>query len=519
MLCTYSVSRVYSSEILQACPLQLTKSQHNRCPCRKRIYRGDLRVLSCTFPKTYKGKEITNPERFRAALIGEMNLSKVEIENEELTMTTAEKKPLWGGVKIPVFGITGEKFSGKSVLASAIDPERTLYVDAEKSTETYNFPFAQRFDLYNALDRRLKGKVPTSLDSFLCVKEEVIEKLEGGKFTVLVFDPWNDLEAGLTDYVYENAANFGKTKAQYDKGGGLLWGDVKSYMKLMLGSLTNKVETVVFINHMGFVWKGAAPTEKRKAKGKETIYELASLYLELQRKPEIKPDGKVVTPKVPAGVVLKSRLAHHRFVDGDLEVTPILPPRLPEATPKAIREYIANPPNWEKLKKGEMAQQDEPMSEDEKLRLKAEIAENERAAEESKASRLEKMAEAARKQAEANAARQQRADAAKATAEAKAEEPAPTPTDESAPFDTPKEADIYETIMAQRKQLGISDADWSKVLAKRNAKETRDLTAEQAEEIRKNLWNKLTTQDMQKAASASVVKNRLAATSSNGHKS
>src|SRR5208337_2626505 len=67
---------------------------------------------------------------------------------------------------------------------------------------------------------------------------------------------------------------------------------------------------------------------------------------------------------------------------------PILPPRLPECTPDAIHKYILSPPDYSKLAAGERMP-DQSMSEDDKLRMQAQIAENTRAAEESKLSSLE----------------------------------------------------------------------------------------------------------------------------------
>lgn len=538
MLCTYSVSQVYSSEIIPACPLQLTKAQHKRCPCRRRVYRGDLRVLSCTYPNNWKGEPIRDPDRLRAALANRTKQAKAAkaVERTEVEMNVVvEHKTLWGGTKIPVLGVTGEKYAGKSLFVSSIDPERTLMIDLEKSTETYSIPYKKRLDLYAELQKRIEADpkrkgaaaTPTPLDAFVWFKE-TLEAVKPGEFSVIAVDPISDIEQGLTDWVYEHPDTFGRSKAQYDKAGGLLFGDVKAYWKMMLGMLSTRCETFAFTTHMGFVWKGSAPTSERKAKGKETLFELASLYLEVQRKPNEK--GEI--PAAPVGVVKKSRLAVTKIEGGEVTHIPILPPRLKVCTPKAIREYIANPPDYSKLKKEEKVET-EVMTPDEKLRLEAEIAENNRAAAEATLSHVEKMREAAIEQGKRIAEREQRAAAAKATAPSTATATATngatnvhvktttTPTakaTEEPPFDTThaKDApqDVYEIIMDQRKQLGIPDKQWAEILAKRGAKETRQLTAEQAEEIRKNLWNKLTTRDMQDAANATAAKNRLAASQS-----
>lgn len=545
MLCTYSVSQVYANEILPTCPLLLTRTQHTKCPCRRRVYRGDLRVLSCCYPNNWKGDPIRDPDCLRAALANRTTKAKAakvadkKTERTTIDMSDSPTKPreLWNGTKIPVLGVTGEKFSGKSLFVSSIDPERTLMIDLEKSTETYNIPYKKRLDLYAALQGRLdadpkrKGTTPTPLDAFVWFKE-TLEAVKPGEFSVIAVDPISDIEQGLTDWVYDHPETFGRTKSQYDKAGGLLFGDVKAYWKMMLGMLSTRCETFAFTTHMGFVWKGSAPTSERKAKGKETLFELASLYLEVQRKPNEK--GEI--PAAPVGIVKKSRLATTRIVDGEVTHTPILPPRLKVCTPKAIRDYIAAPPDYSKLKKEEKVEA-EVMSDDEKLRLQAEIAADQRAAEEAKLSAVERMREGAAAQAKIMAERQERAAAAKAAgtntatttataANANAngngrhEEPPfdvkpeqkPTATTTANATPNGKPLDVYETVMEQRKILGITDSQWSAILAKRGVKETRQLTAEQAEEIRKTLWNKITAAQMHDSSAASIAKNRLAAT-------
>ena len=62
---------------------------------------------------------------------------------------------------------------------------------------------------------------------------------------------------------------------------------------------------------------------------------------------------------------------------------------------------------------------------------------------------------------------------------------------------------MWEIITAQKQQLGITEAQWLSILAKRNCKETKELTAEQAEQIRIALWEKLTKAEMAKATVSS----------------
>lgn len=79
--------------------------------------------------------------------------------------------------------------------------------------------------------------------------------------------------------------------------------------------------------------------------------------------------------------------------------------------------------------------------------------------------------------------------------DAQAGQPVPEQLEPDAAVDVPFEGDIYATIRSQRKQLGISDDRWRSILGKRGVAKTTELTAEQAEEIRRNLWSKLTQRE------------------------
>ena len=211
---------------------------------------------------------------------------------------------------------------------------------------------------------------------------EQIKQLTPGKYTVIALDTVSEIESGLCDWVNKNPAYFGHTAAQYAKMEGIYWGDVKEFWKGILADLSSRCVTFAFTAHMGDVWaKGGqgsgGPTGKRKPKGKSTLMELASLYLMLERK----PDQKGEEPAKPAGVVLKDRLVAKRIgADGELELVKILPPRLPVATPAAVRKYMADPVGTRATREDELLKP-ELMGDDERLRLQAQIAEANRDAE------------------------------------------------------------------------------------------------------------------------------------------
>ena len=307
--------------------------------------------------------------------------------------------PSGAPIAIEVFGATGEYKAGKTILGLSIAPgvhpvghwfagrPRTLYLDFEKSGGTYGGTGAERIDVPTLLIKEFAGKYgPLQVFEWF---QQVVANLAENQYDVIMADPVTDLESGLVDYVRRNCGAFGLTGEQVKRAPALLWGAVKDYWKLVLLKLSSRCQCFFFTSHLRDVWSGNAPTGEREPKGKETLMELASLYLWLERRPD--KDGN--EPARPSATVVKQRLAD-TFMDdaGALQVVNLLPPRLPVATVEAIRRYIARPPDYRALKEGERVVE-APISEEKMARLKLATAEAERATEETRLARLARMAE------------------------------------------------------------------------------------------------------------------------------
>src|SRR3954466_5105790 len=111
-----------------------------------------------------------------------------------------------------------------------------------------------------------------------------IKKIKPGQFDVIMIDTISEIEDGLTEWVQKNPTYFNHSSGQYAKMSGIMWGDVKTLWKMILSDLASRCQTFVFCSHMANVWASDRPTGKRKPKGKETLMELASLYLQMERK-------------------------------------------------------------------------------------------------------------------------------------------------------------------------------------------------------------------------------------------
>lgn len=203
--------------------------------------------------------------------------------------------------------------------------------------------------------------------------------------------------------------------------------------------------------------------------------ELASLYLWMNRK----ADEKGNVHDVPAANVLKSRIADHRFVDGELKWIDLLPPRLPKATPKAIRDYILSPPDYSKLKPSERFVE-EKATEEELAAMRLATAEAERDAELARVERI-KLIDAARDQ----------------SSESIDNQPDSETTPAPSGFATVEQLRLLKSL---KEQLEIPKETWeNKILRKRGVDSARQLTTEQANELVETLEKKVMIQAHQRA--------------------
>lgn len=332
--------------------------------------------------------------------------------------------PSGSPLAIDNFGATGEYKSGKTLLGLSIAPgchppghkfagqPRTLYLDFEKSGGTYAGTGCKRIDVPSVM--MAAGIDYTPLNVFTWFSG-VVDRVEPGQHDVIMADPVTDIEGGLVEYVRKNCKQFGLSEDQVRRAGGLLWGAVKDEWKRCLLKLSTRCQTFFFTSHLRDVWQGNSPTGKREPKGKDTLMELASLYLWLERKAD--QDGKV--PDVPSAIVLKERLSDtYMDAEGNLHIVPLMPPRIPVASVGAIRRYIACPPDYSKLREGERVKEEKPTDE-ELMRLRLATAEAER---DTEASRLEQLRRRAEIMAAARAAEAQTPQATDKTAEKQADQ-------------------------------------------------------------------------------------------------
>lgn len=307
---------------------------------------------------------------------------------------TAAATELWPQ-PIPIIGGTGDYESGKTIFGVTISPRATRLYDMEKSSESYLSLGFRRIDVAaEMLKQKPDGYKP--IDTFEWWWRD-IKAIKPGHYDVIGLDPASEIESGAVDWVRKNPQYFGRTLAQYMKMEGLMWGDMKELWKAILSDLASRCKTFYFTVHLGNIWADNRPTGKKKPKGKSTLMELASLFLHFDRK----ADAKGSKPKAPAANVLKSRLAHTRIdpKTGEITIVPMLPPRLPVATPAAIRQYMLTPPDYAKLSEAERTQA-ETVTDDDRMAARQATAEAEADSERYKLARMEREDQLAKEKAE-----------------------------------------------------------------------------------------------------------------------
>lgn len=437
-----------------------------------------------------EGREARCEHRFHVFAPVMWGCNFYEQDHEPMADIDTEAKPLFGELngkplRIPVIGFCGGKGSGKSFAGASLSPRETTEIAVEDSSITYNWPFPKSYSMYKEAKTSNSDGIPSPLECFLWFKE-ILPSVDT---RILFIDPITDLQAGGYQYIVANCDKFGLTPQQCEKSSGLVWGALKNYFKILLGrtSQSNKLETLIFTQHMGTQWKDGKPTGKQKAKGVDTFLEIASLLIYLNR--DINPqDGK--QPAVPWALTGppfgKNRLAATvEKEDGSWGASPILPPRMPEFTWTALRQYVEKPIDLKKLKKGEKFIQPE-LTEEQLLELRIEAAHAEESATQAKLALAQRADEAVERNAVANTG---------TSAVAPAEEPVAKPTPEPNVSTMGREEKI-EVIKRQFEELGVETADAKAAIARRGAATLAGLSDEGLEDLRRALWNRLTAESI-----------------------
>jgi hypothetical protein len=386
----------------------------------------------------------------------------------------AASKPIWPQ-PIEIIGVTGEFASGKTLFGLTIAPgERTKVYDTEKSSGSYASIKFERVSIPDVM-AALKPSGYKPIDTFTWWLDDV-KKTTPGKYDVIMIDTISEIEDGLVEWVQKNPTYFGHSSGQYAKMSGIMWGDVKTLWKNVLSDLASRCQTFVFCSHMSNIWQGDRPTGKRKPKGKETLMELASLYLLMERK----ADKNGVMPAKPSAIQLKSRLVHISFdpETGELrDPQPCLPPRIPVCTPAEIRKYMNSPPDYKALKPEEKVQE-ETLTADERELLALQKAEAERDTEKMRLDRVSQQREMNEASAKRDSAAADKVNTAAVQTENIQSAGTPSPLGP-----TPDQLTKLLNLRNALVKAGMDASKWGEFFAPYGAQKAKELTPAQAEDV------------------------------------
>jgi hypothetical protein len=241
---------------------------------------------------------------------------------------------------LPVVVATGEYESGKSllILTTGAPLDRVLVYDNEQSMTLYESMGAfHRVDLVTELSQKYPDGW-TNLQFYDAWRDHM-RAIEPGQYDVIGVDPIERVESGVADWVAQNPGYFGHTRGQYQSMSGLFWGDVKDLWGRHILEMKARAEMVILTAHMRNVYQGGKPVPgKRERKGKDTLSELATLEVELVRKPG---------DAAPSAKVLKSRLVYGDLADPS-GMRPMFDPWISPFTWARVVEYLktgADPEN------------------------------------------------------------------------------------------------------------------------------------------------------------------------------
>ena len=288
---------------------------------------------------------------------------------------STEQKPLFEGIVV----LTGEPGSGKTLacLKNEYPEDRTLLYDLEQGAAYYEQLGAfHRVDLIDRVTSE-HGDKWTDLQLYLMWLDHA-RSIEPGQYDVIAIDPAERIEAGLTEWIEKNPGLYGRTAAQYQSMSGIKWGDMKNHWSKHMLDLADKCKMLIITFHMRDEWKAKQPTGKRIRGGKENLTKLATLELVLVRKPK---------QVVPSAYVKKSRLVFGTLADP----RPMFDPWIEEFTWAKVSEYLQHGADPNNLQQPPAPDPEEKRQEE--LRLKAQIAEDERLTAEARAAQAAARAE------------------------------------------------------------------------------------------------------------------------------
>jgi hypothetical protein len=290
--------------------------------------------------------------------------------------------------------ITGPYGVGKSTLAVSTGalPDRMCVIDMEKSqtSDDQQLHYAKYVDFQaNMAISHPNGYKP--LDAYATLVK-TFEEIGQDQYDVIILDNASQIEDCMVSYVESHPQEFGLTTNQINSSGGLKWGAVKNLEMQVLSRLASKAKMLIIVMQLRDKWAGNSPAKNamgeviKEPKGKETLEMLSSLFLWLEPGAGGVPAARVIKARVDRKVFIKDPTKPPKDIpdymiarlngEPGIVTVPVLPLRIPVCTWPVIRAYMRTPADLRNPLPGETVS-DKVLSEDERLKIRSVISQNE----------------------------------------------------------------------------------------------------------------------------------------------
>lgn len=182
---------------------------------------------------------------------------------------------------------------------------------------------------------------------------DLIDSLEN-KNGVIIWDTWTQLGKTCEPYVRENKSKFienGKYRGTLEIIGGKIWHDSWRYEGQILNTLKKKCQLLIITFHLKNRYVAKLPVEGKYDPGHtKAIAQYSDLRIWLT--------ATTHSSRVPIGLVMKN-ISRDKLGERGIEITSVLPPRIPYCNWQSIWSYWDNPTGNRELMPDEIPNDDE----------------------------------------------------------------------------------------------------------------------------------------------------------------
>lgn len=269
-----------------------------------------------------------------------------------------------------IIHVMGEPDTGKTTFAYTADthPDKIAFIDNDIKSKGLHKQL--HFGYYlNAVKEFVDGGRLKPIDFHNMIIDRV-KALPDGKFELLVFDNWTQMEDGINAYADEHMLEMSNlSRNQLQSMSMLAWPYKRLYYATVLDFLLTKAPTVIITTHVKDQWLNKRKTGAKIPRCQEPLIEKSSLRVWLKHNPD---------SQAPVGLVIK-RITRSEWDGHRIKPIPVLPRRVAPCTWEKIDWYLEHPIGDRELTVDEIPNEDElaildgVLTDDQKMMLRMAI--------------------------------------------------------------------------------------------------------------------------------------------------